>query len=190
MQSTISIQSKDILQFMNQKFHSTSIIKLRGQFPGFSDEDYARFLIARDGLVDKAIEMLRAHVEWRAKNLPIYKSSCLGELVKGKVYLHGTDKEGHPIVHFRPRFNDADVRDIDEMGRMALWWAEVIFKQIPSGVSKITLLVNRTGGENNADVPFIRMIAGIFQSNYPERLYKAVIYPSGVVFWLLWNMLK
>ena len=28
------------------------------------------------------------------------------------------------------------------------------------------------------------------QSNYPERLHKAIIYPSGWIFWGLWNMLK
>ena len=190
MANTINIVSKDILCHMNKKFYSTSILKLRDKFPGFSDEDYARFLIARDGIIEKAEEMLKAHVAWRASNLPIYKESCLGEILKGKVYVHGTDKEGHPLVHFRPKLNDADTRDVEEMGRMALWWCEVIFKQIPPSFSKATLLVNRTGGESNADVPFIRLLAGVFQANHPERLYKAVIYPSGVVFWVLWNMLK
>ena len=39
-------------------------------------------------------------------------------------------------------------------------------------------------------MPFIRQLASVFQANHPERLHKAVIYPSGVVFWVLWNMLK
>ena len=245
--NTISIVSRDILCHMNKKFYSTSVLNLRAKFPQFSDEDIARFLCARDGLVDKAEEMLKAHVAWRASNYPIYKDDCLGEILKGKVYVHGTDKEGHPLIHFRPRLNDADVRDVEEMGRMALWWVEVIFKQvrlpsvrcglpcavfvrfawckcgrdlcalqlisllrslpplpltrscclstavdlqIPPHFTKATLLVNRTGGESNADVPFIRQLASVFQANHPERLYKAVIYPSGVVFWMLWNMLK
>jgi hypothetical protein len=188
--SDISILSKDILAFQNKKYTSGNIIKLRSTFPGFSDEDLARFLIARNDNLGKASEMLAAHVAWRASNLPIYKESCLGEILKGKVYVYGTDKEGHPLVHFRPRLNDMETRDVDEMGRMALWWCEVIFSQIPPHLSKATLLVNRTGGENNADVPFIRLLAGVFQANHPERLHKAIIYPSGMVFWVLWNMLK
>ena len=140
--------------------------------------------------MDKARDMLKAHVEWRASNLPLYKEACLGEINKGKIYSHGVDKEGHPLVVFRPKMNDCDVRDVGETCRMALWWTEAISAQMPAHLSKATLFVNRTGGENNADVPLIRMIAGIMQANYPERLHKAIIYPSGLVFWALWNMLK
>jgi len=187
---SVEILSKDIRVFQNEKYHSASLIILRPEFPQLSDEDIARFLIARGGVVDKAREMLKAHMEWRSSNLPIYKEACIGEISKGKIYNHGVDKEGHPLVVFRPKMNDCDVRDVEETCRMALWWTEAIVAQMPSDISKATLFVNRTGGENNADVPLIRMIAGIMQSNYPERLHKAIIYPSGLVFWALWNMLK
>jgi hypothetical protein len=187
----VSIVSKDILTFIGNKYHNKSVLTLRGEFEALSDEDIARFLIARNGDVEKARVMLQEHIKWREDYpWPIYKEECLGELHKGKVYLHGEDKDGHPLVVFRPAKNDMDIRDVGEMGRMALWWTDVIFKSIPSHLSKVTLLVNRLGGENNADVPFIRAFTSVMQSNYPERLHKAIIYPSGWIFWGLWNMLK
>ena len=132
----VNIVSNDILAFANSKYTDTNIIILRSEFPQLNDEDIARFLIARNNNVSKAQKMLRDHVTWRSSNLPLYKSSCLNEIHKGKVYVHGTDKLGHPLVVFRPVKNDMAVRDVEEMGRMALWWTEVVFAAIPPHLSK------------------------------------------------------
>ena len=133
--SSMVIRSGDIRCFEGVKYDESKVLAMRASFPGEDDETLARFLIARGGDMDKARVMLTEHLEWRSEqyyniNSNILKSGCLGEIMKGKVYINGVDKEGHPLVVFRPKFNDAAVRDIDEMGRMAIWWTEVIVSEM------------------------------------------------------------
>ena len=165
------------------------IEELKKTFPEESNETIARFLIARDSDITKTREMLQNHIVWRAENIPVLKESCFGELCKGKVYVHGKDKEGHPIVVYRPRLNDPDKRDLDEMGRMAVWWAQVVIGNMPPEITKCTLLVDRTG-TSITDMPFVRQFASVFQNNYPERVYRIIVYPGGLVFTGLWNIAK
>lgn len=38
---------------------------------------------------EKAEQMLVAHLEWRAQNMPVLKSTILNEYNKGKMYIRG-----------------------------------------------------------------------------------------------------
>ncbi len=186
--SDLGIVSKDIIA-LNAKYSKSLIEELKKTFPEESDETIARFLIARGGDHIKARQMMQDHMIWRADNPPVLKETCFGELCKGKVYEHGKDKEGHPLVIYRPRFNDPNQRDLDEMGRMVRWWAEVIIAGMPPEISKCTILVDRTG-TSSPDIQFVRQFASVFQNNYPERVFRIIVYPGGLVFTGLWNVVK
>lgn len=182
------IVSKDI-QALSAKYSKSLIDELKKDFPQESDETIARFLIARNGDHHKAREMMQAYIEWRVDHPQVLKETCLGEILKGKVYLHGKDKEGHPLVHFRPRFNDPDKRDLEEMGRMVRWWADLVIAGMPPEITKCTILVDRTDVQT-PDLPFLRAFASEFQNNYPERVHRIIVYPGGYLFTMLWNVVK
>ena len=186
--SSTGIVSRDI-SALSAKYSKSLIEEIKKSFPEESDETIARFLIARNGDHVKARDMMQEHMAWRVENPPVLKESCLGEICKGKVYAHGKDKEGHPLVLYRPRFNDPDKRDLDEMGRMVRWWAGVIISNMPPEITKCTILVDRTGA-SNPDVQFLRQFASVFQNNYPERVYRIIVYPGGLMFTGLWNIVK
>ena len=61
-----------------------------------------RFLIARNHDYEKAMDMMRAHLVWRANNMPVTKASCLNEFSKGKLFMHGNDYHNMQImlIHF------------------------------------------------------------------------------------------
>jgi hypothetical protein len=185
---SLSFASEDITELAG-KFTPSTFYTLKSRFPDCDDETLARFLIARNGDIDKASQLLNAHLNWRSENLPIVKSTVVNELYKGKVYAHGVDKEGHPLVVYLPRFNDPSVRDLEEMSRSLLYWTESVLESMPSNKSKATILVDRTGN-SQPDMDFIKFVAKAFQDNYPERAYRFIIYPGGLVFTTLWNLIK
>jgi hypothetical protein len=61
--------------------------QLRQRLPNASNGQLVRFLRARNHDIDKAEPFLRAHLEWRARTLPIYPRDVYDELVKGTVIL-------------------------------------------------------------------------------------------------------
>lgn len=188
MSSAPEIYSSDIDQ---SKFGVEQLTQMREQFSGESDETLARFLIARNNNKEKAAELLVGHLFWKKENWPILKSSCLSELSKGKMYVHGTDKEGHPLLVYRACLNNANDRDLEEMGKLVCWWMATALSVMPRDKSKITILIDRTDYESkNTDYEFVKHLSPIMQNNFPERVYRVIVYPSGFIFYGLWNMIK
>ncbi len=172
----LEITSTDI---DSSKFTIESFNQMKEQFPLESDETIARFLIARNGIVDKASVLLANHIEWKKTNLPVLKSSCINEIRKGKMYLHGCDLEGHPLLIYRVRMNLPRERDIEEMGRMSLWWLFLSLRHLPPDKTKITLLFDRSDFKSeNSDIEFMQHLTPLFQAHFPERLHRVIVYPS------------
>jgi len=169
----------------------TKFSQLKEKFPNEPEESLARFLVARNYDVDMAAAQLQKHIVWRSSFLPVRKSSCLNEISKGKAYIHGHDKDGHPLIVFNVRLNWPKERDFDEQVRMSVWWVQQAIASLPPDKSKFTLLINRIGSvQGNIDVEIDKAVLTIFQDNFPERLHRCVVYPSGVLFFLLWNIIK
>lgn len=195
----VQLKSKDIINSMHSSLRLSDIVELRRLLTAdgcvdinkFSDDDLARFIIARNGNLEKAKTLLAAHIAWRSATLPINMTSCLTEFNKGKVYLHGVDKQGHPVVVYRSKLQIPSDRNLDEMLKMCVWWAERVISLLPDDKSKVTILVDRSdSGMQNSDMEFVRAMAGVFQNNYPERLCRAIVYPSGLIFYTIWNLIK
>jgi len=184
----IEITSEDIDR---SKFSFDNLKAMRTQFPTETDTTLARFLIARSDDLTKARDLLAKHLDWRKANLPVSKNDCLHEFNKGKIYSHGFDKMGHPLVIWRGALNVAAERDMDELGKAVIWWMDYVERNMPANKSKITIICDRTDMSSaNGDIEFIKHIASYFQDNFPERMYTCIIYPSGFLFYGLWNIVK
>lgn len=86
------------IQNHRSKFTDEAFSVMTKHFPNEPKENLARFLIARNGNVDKAVPFLQKCLEWRSENLPLKTSSFYKEYIKGKIYIHGEDKSGHPLI--------------------------------------------------------------------------------------------
>jgi len=159
-------------------------------FPTVDDRTLARFLIARNGDVEKSTTLLKGHLEWKAANWPVLKSSCEKEFSVGRCYVRGTDKEGHPLIIFHTRLHNPNDRDLEELGRMVIFVFECAIKQLPSNMNKVTVLLDRTNAHNGADIEFMKHFTNIMQNNYPERLYRTIVYPSGFIFYGIWQLVQ
>jgi hypothetical protein len=105
--------------------------------------------------------------------------------------LRGFDKEGRPLLVVTAKLHNPRERDLEQSARAVIWWAEHAIRALPDDKSKYTILFDRTdAGVSNQDIEFTKFFTQVFQRLYPERLHCAVVYPSGVLFWTLWNIVK
>jgi hypothetical protein len=102
--SDLNFKSTDI-QSLRSKFTNEAFLAMKKEFPDEGDESIARFLIARNGDITKTMPFLKASIIWRSENLPIKTNEIVNELKKGKVYLHGQDKNKHALIGRIPSFD-------------------------------------------------------------------------------------
>jgi hypothetical protein len=113
------------------------------------------------------------------------------ELKTGKLYLHGTDKEGHPLLVFQTSANVATVRDLEEAGRLIRYMTELVISRMPSNKSKYTILIDRTNHTHaNTDTELTKYLSKALQDNFPERLHTCILYPSDFIFYSAWSVVK
>jgi hypothetical protein len=157
--------------------------------PGAVDKATARrFLTARQWDMAKSTQLLHENMQWkRSFGCPVDPKSCLGELIKGKTFLHGQDRVGNALVYHFCRKQDPSERDLQEAVQSVVFWAEQCEKEVNSKTGKITLVFVRSGtNQGNADPNLARAIAPILQNNFPERLDRVLVYPTGLTFNALW----
>jgi hypothetical protein len=185
---TLVIRSNDIDR---SKFTEANHRDLKAEFPHVDDDTIARYLIARDNDLFMANELLTKAEKWRSINYPILKQDCLGELGKGKFYTHGVDKEGRPLFIVHGIRHDPKNRNIEELAKATLWMVEQVIKRLPDNKSKYTVLMDRTDcGLTHVDLEFSKHFNKLFQDQHPERLHRAIVYPSGWIFWSIWSVVK
>jgi len=186
--TTLVIKSKDI--DLN-KFSESNVIVMREKYPGLNDDVLARYLIARNNDLTKACEQLQRALEWKALHGPILKSTCIKEISSGKLYIRGVCKEGRPLLIYRSCKSFPNERDLEEAARMLVWFAEHLQRSMPPHMSKYTLLVDRVGHKSeNTDSDLMKHVSSQFQDLFPETLMRAIIYPSDVVFYSIWAIVK
>lgn len=186
--TTLVIKSQDI--DLN-KFSESNVIAMKEQFPGLGDDVLARYLIARNNDLAKACEQLTRALNWQALHCPVMKSSCLKEISSGKLYVHGVDKEGRPLLIYRSCKSFPADRDLEECGRMLVWFAEHVKRRMPPHLSKYTLLIDRVGHKaENTDQELMKHMSGAFQDMYPETVQRIIVYPADVVLYTVWAVVK
>ncbi|RYH28511.1 hypothetical protein EON65_11905 [archaeon] len=185
--SGFNITSRDIDV---SKFTSENFAGLKSRFPDSDDETIARYLIARNNDLQKATDLLTKATAWRSRRMPVLKEEFAEEFAQGKAYVRGTDKEGRPLLIVHSAKHDPGNRDIEKCAKMSMWLMEHAIKQLPPDKSKYTILLDRTGSAAMGDIEFSRHFSKLFQDQHPERLHKAIVYPSGIVFWSLFNIVK
>jgi hypothetical protein len=147
------------------KYSLENFYVVRQRFPELPDEMIARYLIARNNDVEKAIEQLEKANALRVANWPILKSSCINEMRSGKLYTHGFDREGRPLLIWKPGKNFPKERNLEETSRLLIFWVEKTLKlHMPPNKSKYTILVDRSDfTKENADMELMKHTSTTFQ---------------------------
>nr|GMD57798.1 patellin-3-like [Ipomoea batatas] len=168
-----------------------------------SDVILLKFLRARDFKVKEAFAMLKSVVSWRKefKIEELLEESELGQGLDKVVYMHGVDKEGHPICYNSfGEFQDKELyqstfSDKEKLNKFLRWRIQFMEKSIrnldfsPDGICTFVQVIDL---KNSPGLFFFKKelrqatnrALQLLQDNYPEFVAKQVFvnvpwwYPS------------
>lgn len=151
-----------------------------------NDKTFLRYLRARDFQFEKARDMLQATIDWRDSYgldklmSKEWQDIIAKENITGKLYVRGFDKEGHPLLYMKPRFENtkdypSNVKHVVyNLERVCAVADRIMPEGSPSRPHKMGILIDYDGySVFNAPPMSVSMeILNILQNHYPERLFK------------------
>ncbi|XP_014490015.1 patellin-3 [Vigna radiata var. radiata] len=164
-----------------------------------SDVILLKFLRARDFKVKEAFAMIKGTIRWRKEfQMEELLEEELGDDLEKAVYMHGFDKEGHPVCYnvygefqnkelYKKSFSDEEKRH-----RFLRWRIQFLEKSIrkldftPGGISTIVQvndLKNSPGPAKWELRQATKQALQLLQDNYPEFVAKQVF--INVPWWYL-----
>lgn len=155
-----------------------------------SDVILLKFLRARDFIVKESFAMLQKTLKWRREfNVDECLKEDLGDDLEKVVFMHGHDKEGHPVCYnVYGEFQNKELyaktfADEDKRKRFMRWRIQFLERSIrkldfsPGGVNtifQISDLKNSPGfGKKELRIA-TKQALDILQDNYPEFVAKQV----------------
>lgn len=170
------------------------------------DQLFLRFLRARKWDTVKSTEMLIRTLVWRVAEYDIDKIMARGEqyyidvepdegfinqFKRGKVILHGKDKQNRPIVTIRVRTHDPKAQSEEAMERLTLLVIETARLCLCDGIETAVVIFDMTGfGLGNMDYHVVKFLLKCFEAHYPECLGYLFIHRAPWVFSTIWNAIK
>ena len=117
MNPTPAVVDEPLTGLPNQpgiEFNSQLVIKLHQklskEFPEscVSRNDVVRFLVARKGNVEAAVDMFRKAFKWHASSLPLRATPDIIKCLSAKCFFaHGVDRDGAPVLYRRGALYDS-----------------------------------------------------------------------------------
>ncbi|PWY67889.1 CRAL/TRIO domain protein [Aspergillus heteromorphus CBS 117.55] len=176
-----------------------------------------RFLRARKWDVNKAFGMMLRAIVWRVHeqhvddqvianpelnavatsqntaNPPAAKAAkdFLEQLRMGKCYMHGTDRQGRPVLVVRVRLHQPSKQSEEVLNRFILHTIETARLLLAPPSETVTIIFDMTGfGLSNMEYAPVKFIIKCFEENYPESLGNMLIHNAPWVFSGIWKVIK
>ncbi|KAL8039032.1 hypothetical protein ABFX02_10G008800 [Erythranthe guttata] len=197
---------KDTILFNLPPDSSMWGIQLTGTSDPRADVILLKFLRARDFRVQDSIAMLRKCLAWRKEfGADVVSEEELGfkELEGVVAYMHGFDREGHPVCYnaygvFKDKqmydkiFGDDD--DDVKLTKFLRWRVQVLERGIkllhfkPGGVNSIIQVTDLKDMPKRELRSASNHILSLFQDNYPEMVARKIFVNVPWYFSLLYSM--
>ena len=141
----------DSLKFFHEKFNVSDTNQSKDECGlKLNDSTFLRYLRARNGDNEKALQLLNGTIKWR-KEFGLDKMNDWADIIKtenasGKCYSRGIDKEGHVIVYMKPRLENSKSHDSNLKHLVYhLERAISIMENNDQGVEKMILIIDFEG---------------------------------------------
>lgn len=144
--------------------------------PGASRSDASRFLVARKGLLEPALDMYAKHLQWRAENMPVRLKRVAAAVGTACIFYHGRALDDTPVIYFKNAFYDRAKATPEEYALVAAACLEVCLARAaaegrPS--EAVTLLVHTSDepGAVNAmiDNALVSAVSQVRKSSQSRR---------------------
>lgn len=148
-----------------------------------------RYLRARSGSVDKAVEMLTESIKWRQDSGIDALEHEKFPAHMPKFYIAGQGKNGQPILMMRKR--EKRLERHEEAGYIEFMCntLESATRLMPNGIETWVWMMDLKGysSRNSPRVQLTLSALKILANHFPERMGKAYIVDAPSIFSLLWT---
>ncbi|SOV23354.1 CRAL/TRIO domain-containing protein, putative [Plasmodium sp. DRC-Itaito] len=158
----------------------------------FDDDNYVlRFLQGNEFVYERCYNDMLRHLTWRKENLPIPLSDVQNFLDKGYCYIHGRDKQMHPIIIINCKnIISANTKDVL---KVFYYWLEFCISKllIEGKVEQWRVIIDLTScSVLNIPIATLKDISKNLSCNYRSRLCKMLVLSAPLVVTGIWHMLK
>lgn len=153
-----------------------------------------RYLRARDYNLIDAEKLLRETLAWRKEiNISSLDPRTFeAEQLTGKIYLHGTDRTGRPVMYQKPRLQNS--KDYALQVKQIAYFMErnMNAMNLECGVEQGIVIFDFNGYSIWNAPPFsqTKEVLNVILNHYPERLGSAYMMDAPYLFNALWNIVK
>ena len=166
---------------------------LEPEFPSIHPAERHRFLVARDGNIAQASEMLRNHIAWRAAHFPRPEGTRVGNGLPEFAWVHpGRARDGTRIVSQMCCIIDPKLGSNEDY---ILALSGFLLDQFDrTSDEKLTVLIDSRPLEGTPNVlaikmlPLIQAMAKTLSDHFPERLARLVVYPVPAALGFIWGL--
>lgn len=160
-----------------------------------------RFILGNGGVVDKASQQFLDHQSWRVE---IAQKLAAHPAIDHPLFFHrGFDRQGHPLLIWNGPMIKTLGRGPGGATLMAAAVLEEVCRILEEGshladhemtapewrLQKFSIIVYCPPG-SEPDWRKIREVFNVLQRQYPERLYRALIFPVGRLTPMFWGIAK
>ncbi|KNG76290.1 hypothetical protein PFMG_02099, partial [Plasmodium falciparum IGH-CR14] len=149
----------------------------------FDDDNYVlRFLQGNEFVFERCYNDMLRHLTWRKENLPIPLSDVQIFLDKGYCYIHGRDKQMHPIIIINCK-NIISANTKDVLKVLYYWLEFCISKLLIEGkVEQWRVIIDLTScSVLNIPIATLKDISKNLSCNYRSRLCKMLVLSAPLV---------
>jgi len=162
--------------------------------PTWTDSAILRFLQANSFKLEKTLNAVKEHSNWRTSRLPPKLTQPIQEfLEKGYLYVHGRDHKFRPIIIFNVHMIEVKTFDIELMIDTLTYFLEYIVNQLllPGQVENwIILLDLKNMGLATLPLNPLKKLLGYLQHNYRGRLHSMYIVNTPTTIYIPFQMAK
>lgn len=158
------------------------------------DACLCRYLRARDWDVDKALKMLHHSLKWRDSYRPdqITPDMVEKEFESGKLYCHGRDKLGRPVMYQRPRLKNTETNPAQVQQVVYTLEREVAQMNLSEGVEQHVIIIDFKDYSlrNSPPMHVTKEVMNILLDQFPERLGNAFCIDAPWLFHTAFKIIK
>jgi hypothetical protein len=186
----LTLQQQEALHAMQNEVAKLNLTPKQKQF--CDTPCLLRYLRARDYNVKKAFKLLNGSLEWRAKYKPdaIDARSIEAEAKQGKLFQHGFDKFGRPLVYMYPARSFST--DYASGVKLLVYTMERAVESMGEGVEQLIWFIDFNGmtKENSIPISVAKETIEILSNQYPERLGAAFFIDTPSLFTMFYKAIS
>ncbi|ORZ38563.1 hypothetical protein BCR44DRAFT_1497173 [Catenaria anguillulae PL171] len=181
----------DALSFIDDARHDPDLIS--GGIDTLTDLEIYKFWVGNNRDNEKAIEKLKATLEWRDSfNFASIATEDFSDIHEsGKLYpLPSPSREGHTILIWRMRLHVPDPPNLQRMVRYIIYMTYFRWKLGLASDKLVIVACRDTVEAKNRDLVMAKQLAVIFSANFPETLVSLYLFPNHWIVSGLWAMVR